>query len=151
MPRREPLLGSFSLGGEQAGMLQPTLPAPASGLYELHLGPDSFSPRTPPAPAGRSPLQILPPCCSMVGSSGGSSSCANGDMGWRREWEWEGEGAAPAPSTVFSFSGTDAKRGWAASSASCLVSGGRPRNSRLRLTAESSVLCVRVAGGSGVR
>lgn len=62
-----------------------------------------------------------------------------------------GRGAAPAPSTVFLFSGMDAKCGWALSSASCLVSGGRPRNSRLRLIAESAVLRVRVAGGSGVR
>lgn len=117
-------------------MLKSMLPAPASVLYELPQSSDSLTPRR----------QFSPPCCSMVGSPQVPHQVPMGE--WGRVKEWEGKGTAPASSTVFSPPAciTSATGLQALPPTSC---GGRPRNSQLRLIAESPVLRVWVARGGG--
>lgn len=125
--------------GGLAGMLQSMPPAPASILYELPQSSDSSTPAR----------AVFASLLLHGGVPAGSSPRSSGGMGYSKEWE--GKGAAPASSAVFSGSGMDDKRHWAPSSAFHFVSGGRPRNSRLRLIAESPVLRVWVGGRAGVR
>lgn len=118
-PRFLPLRSAGGAGrqGRQAGMLQPTLPAPASALYELRLGSDSF-PLSPPPP--RSGLEPLANFASLLLHAGGSEGVPHGVQTGTWGKELEGEGASSAPSTLFSFSGMDAKHSRALSSASVM-------------------------------
>lgn len=98
-------------------MLQPALPAPALGLYEPHVGPDSFSPHTHPS-SGREP-RVTFASLPLRGRGCGSFPVAF-EQGRGLE---EGVRAAPAPAPL-SCSGADAQPG----SELCLLSRGRPKS-----------------------